>query len=377
VNFKRFLKEEATSLPPGFTADDVETLDQFYQENQPLKEAPIDDAEVSNVDIQKDILDVKAAGPKSDKAVAERPHKLIHNTTVKDIVDENGKAINLDVLKKLLSTRPKQLIAQNNKLKASGKLENEVFYDLTLPSYQGLYFDEKANDFKIVKTCPSAGDCKKYCYAARGMYIVTKGSGISSSRTVGFLLNDYDGFKAQLLSEINKENDKANKKGKKMVLRWHDSGDFISEKYMLMAFEIAKAVPTVQHYAYTKQIPMVRKLEEHKPKNFTFNFSLGGLHDDLIGTKDKKALVVPKELFKSLDYEKTDKTIVFTPEALTQLKKNIAKHYNLEEKSIITWDELIQLPKSDEPKYNVLVWKGHGDDAANRKDVIGTYLLFH
>jgi hypothetical protein len=37
----------------------------------------------------------------------------------------------------------------------------------------------------------------------------------------------------------------------------------------------------------------------------------------------------------------------------------------------------MKITPSDEPKYNVIVSRGNGDDAANRKDVLGTYLLIH
>ena len=50
---------------------------------------------------------------------------------------------------------------------------------------------------------------------------------------------------------------------------------------------------------------------------------------------------------------------------------------NLERSKMITYDELMKIPESDKPQYHVLVWKGHGDDAATRRDVITTLLLIH
>jgi hypothetical protein len=45
--------------------------------------------------------------------------------------------------------------------------------------------------------------------------------------------------------------------------------------------------------------------------------------------------------------------------------------------SVITYDEMMKIPVGSEPKYNVIVKPGDGDDSANRADVIGTWLLIH
>ena len=43
----------------------------------------------------------------------------------------------------------------------------------------------------------------------------------------------------------------------------------------------------------------------------------------------------------------------------------------------ITYDEMMNIPVGDKPKWNVIVKPGDGDDSANRADVIGTWLLIH
>jgi len=205
-------------------------------------------------------------------------------------------------------------------------------------------------------------------------------SSIGSSRIVNFLMNDPEGFKAQLIKELNSAMISNAKKGKKVILRWHDSGDFLSEKYLLMAYDVAKETPDILHYAYTKQVPMVRKLASNKPDNFIFNFSLGGLYDETIDiTKEKHARVVPYELFKDIPYTKGEDgySIKFAPKEINILKDRLADHYKIPRENIITYDELSEMPEGKEMKYHVIVHKGHGDLAATRRDVIGTLLFFH
>lgn len=396
-----------SELPPGFDDNDVESMGEFYadekrngdvvniekpvEESDELDEA-IDDAEVtgmSDADIEalknkkiamKNDPKFAAKQSKADKkadpesTIASRPEKLLHTS---NIVDENGNPIDNDELRKQIMIRPAALIGANSKLAKSGGGSSQEFYDLTLPSYQGLYVDEATGEFKVVKTCPNAGECKKFCYAAKGGYIQFPASSMGASRTVNFLMNDPDGFQAKLLSELKGAQAKAAKKGKTVVLRWHDSGDFLSEKYLYLAFDIAKQTPEIEHYAYTKQVPLVRKLEASKPDNFEFNFSFGGLHDASIDTaKEKHARVVPANLWKDLVTSKSDSGMEFGKN-LPQLKQNVAKEYKVDPNTVITYDELMNMPEGKERKWHVLVWKGHGDESAVRKDVLGVYLLIH
>jgi hypothetical protein len=38
---------------------------------------------------------------------------------------------------------------------------------------------------------------------------------------------------------------------------------------------------------------------------------------------------------------------------------------------------MMKIPVGAEPKWNVIVMPGAGDNSANRNDVTGSYLLFH
>jgi hypothetical protein len=385
-----------SELPPGFSEDDVESLEDFVAQEEKqgnevdlgesVIDEAIDDAEIvgmSDADIdalkakkiaaKTDPKSVKKEPKDPDETIASRKEKLVHTS---NIVDENGNPIDNDVLRKKIMVRPTNLIAQNSKLAKSGG-SKQVFYDLTLPSYQGLYVDETTGEFKVVKTCPSAGECKKFCYAAKGGYVMFPASSLGASRMVNFLMNDPDGFSDRLVVELKKASQSLGKKGKQVVLRWHDSGDFLSEKYLQLAFDIAQMTPEVEHYAYTKQLPLVRKMQANKPENFEFTFSFGGLHDTDIETKSEKhARVIPANIFKDLIVSKTDSGMDFG-DNLPELKQRVAKEYGVDPESVITYDELMDMPVGTERKWHVLVWKGHGDESAVRKDVLGVYLLIH
>ena len=58
----------------------------------------------------------------------------------------------------------------------------------------------------------------------------------------------------------------------KLVIRWHDAGDFFSDDYLDLAYSVAKDFPDVDFYAYTK---MASVSKGSKPSNFKMNFSAG------------------------------------------------------------------------------------------------------
>jgi hypothetical protein len=306
---------------------------------------------------------------------AERPQRLIHSSTLLKILTPSGKKISEKQLKQLITQRPESIIQQNSKLAASGANANEVFYDLTLPAFQGLFYNEAENKFQVVKTCPSAGACKAYCYATSGGYVQYEGPWLSATRTINFLMNDYEGFKQKVLSELKAAVAANAKRGKKVVLRWHDAGDFFSKTYLMLAFDVAKQTPETRHYAYTKQVDLVNKYNDVKPDNFIFNFSKGGTQDRNVDfTTAKHSKVVPDELFRDLNLVKGQP---LSPQDKEEIKKRVTFKYDLDPGSVVTYDELVKLPVDNTKKYNVIVKPGDGDDAAARTDVLGTLLLIH
>jgi hypothetical protein len=394
------------SLPPGFSSSDLRSLDVFAgvtdeaepeeltEDDEKLLGAPVSDFPDDELKsylkrvVGEPAINKKTGLPKLDKtgkpkfvsgklATDKFKYPYVHRS---NIIDGSGNPIDPEKLKTLIKVRPTKLLKSNTKMQKSGGNKFK-FYDISLPALRGLIVDESSNELKIVSTCPGAGGCKVYCYAKKGGYVQYKDVSMIQTRMVNFLLNDYQGFKSMLIGELNTL--LGMRSSKKIVLRWHDSGDFMSPKYLQMAFDIARATPNVMHYAYTKMVGMVSAA--NKPKNFVFNFSQGAIapEEKLIQIGDKQSIVVPKPLFKDLMHKDTDlgKWVYNSDKDKETLKRKMSLKYNIPEDSIITYDEMMNIPYDQEvdtePMYNVIVAAGEGDTSAMRKDVIGTYLLIH
>ena len=300
------------------------------------------------------------------------------------IVDGENRKYDLNKLKDMIIKRPSKILKQNEKITHSGG-ESTQYFNIGLPALQGLAYDEKNNKFVIVNTCPGAGACKVYCYAKKGGYVQWKDASMSQTRMLNFLVNDPEGFKKMLSSEILAAENKFAKKNVKVAIRWHDAGDFFSPDYMNLAYSIARKFPNVDFYAYTKVADVAKG---DKPSNFKMNFSFGAKPEQerqIDIKKTKHSTVVQKQLFDDL-ITKDDEgnpirnekgQIQFTPENETELKRKLSVKYGFPAENVITYDELVKIPAGTEPKYNVIVRPGDGDDSANRADVIGTWLLIH
>lgn len=301
-----------------------------------------------------------------------------------EIKDENDRTYDLDKLKAAISARPEKILKQNEKISHSGG-GSTVYYNIGLPALKGLAVNEKTGDFVVVDTCPGAGACKVYCYAKKGGYVQWKASSLSQTRQLNFLLNDPDGYKAKLKAELSSAEKKFGKKDTKVVVRWHDAGDFFSPDYLNLAYSIARDFPNIEFYAYTKVASVA---QGDKPSNFKMNFSAGATPEQekqIDFSKTKHSTVVPKQMFDDLILKADGKLVkdpegkiqFKSPEALDILKKKLAAKYGMPEDSVVTYDEMMEIPVGSEPKWNVIVKPGDGDDSANRGDVIGTWLLIH
>ena len=323
-----------------------------------------------------------AAGEKEKLDKYKMPY--VHKGNI-EIKDENDRTFDLDKLKAAITTRPEKILKQNEKISHSGG-GSTVYFNIGLPALKGLAVNESTGDFVVVDTCPGAGACKVYCYAKKGGYVQWKASSLSQTKQLNFLLNDPSGYKAKLKSELSAAEKKFGKKGTKVVVRWHDAGDFFSPDYLNLAYSIARDFPNIDFYAYTKVASVA---QGDKPSNFKMNFSAGATPEQekqIDFAKTKHSTVVPKQMFDDLILKDEDGKLIRdpndkmqfkSPEALDILRKKLAVKYNMPEDSVITYDEMMQIPVGTEPKWNVIVKPGDGDDSANRADVIGTWLLIH
>ena len=237
----------------------VQSLDEFFNESNEFglgaQYTAVDDKEIQ------DYLRKRSANKLSKSERYKMPY--IHKSNVK-IVDEENNLYDTEALKTLIKQRPIKLLKQNEKVSHSGGL-NTQYYNIGLPALRALAINEKTDQFVIVNTCPGAGMCKVFCYARKGGYVQWKNSSLSQTKIVNFLLNDPEGFKNQLIAEISTHKVNKSKKETQVAIRWHDAGDFFSDQYLKLAFDVAKAFPDIQFYAYTK---MASVASADKPKNF-------------------------------------------------------------------------------------------------------------
>ena len=153
-----------------------------------------------------------------------------------------------------------QLITQNGKLKKTSKLTGLRVYNFGIPAFQ---------DSDGKRTCPFAGACAKFCYAQKGAYVW---SNVSPAFQFRYLATKCDSFVDKMTAELIKK--------RVDILRVHDSGDYYSRKYIDKWMTIAKRLPNVRFYSYTKSIPLFLDLDI--PDNYDIIFSEGGTRDDLI-----------------------------------------------------------------------------------------------
>jgi hypothetical protein len=310
-------------------------------------------------------------------------YPYIHGSNI-EVKDEAGKKFDTEKLKAAIMTRPANILGQNAKMQHS-ETGTEAIFDIGLPALKGLAVNEKTGEFVVVDTCPGAGACQTYCYAMKGSYVMFKAVSMGLARMLNFLLNDPAGFADKLNSEIASARSKYAKKGARIVVRWHDAGDFFSPEYMDMAYGVARANPDVGFYAYTKMGDVANAA---RPANFNMNFSQGaksGQEKKVNITRTKHSKVVPKDMFFDLIARKGNELIkdakgrmqFASPENLDKFKSTLAQKYAIDKDSILTYDQMMKIPVGAEPKWNVIVMPGDGDNSANRNDVIGSYLLFH
>jgi hypothetical protein len=381
-----FIFESAQTTLGGFTVKPLHIEDQDVDEAIGLN-AP--HRRMSRDELQ-GYADRIKTGTKTKK---DRFAPIIHASNIKAITkDDEGTEWDLDDLARQITTRPRTLLGTNAKMSKSAT-EGEIVYDLTLPALSGVVVDEETGDFVEITTCPGAGGCQLFCYARKGGYVMFPASSMSAAQALNFLVNDPAGYTAMVNKEIQGLKGKADKHGIRLVVRWHDAGDFFSKEYLDLAFGVARQNPDVKFYAYTKIAAAATAA--NKPDNFIVNFSSGSKRGEekkielhkAQGNAVKDAITLPKDLFRTLfvtdpkgKYVKDAKgrTQVKSPEAWEEFKKMLATRYKIDPNSIITYDQMLTIPEGPKPKWNVVIFPaGHGDRAANRLDVINSFLMFH
>lgn len=177
-----------------------------------------------------------------------------------------------------------KVFSQNSKMKKTSNAQGIDLYNFGIPAFQSS---------TGLKTCPNAGACAAGCYARSGTYGFSNVKSVYEQRLE---LTQSSDFVERIGIEIDLLLQKAQKNGRQLALRIHDSGDFYSPAYQSAWYHIARAFPEVIFYAYTKQVAQSILLSGKKPSNFTLIYSYGGKQDHLIRENDRNSKV-----FESLE----------------------------------------------------------------------------
>lgn len=281
--------------------------------------------------------------------------------------------LDLDFFIKQITTPPNNIINTNDKILKTGG-PNEFVYKTGIPALRGLAYDTNKSEFVYINTCPGAGSCVSICYARKGNYVRYPASYDSMTRRLNYLLNHPDKYEAQMYDELKTicEEHKAYEGYKpKVLLRWNDSGDFFTKRYVKMAENTIKRLKkegyNVDSYLYTKVADVASKADFG-----VTSFSAGANKQQtskIDPTKQKMSMIVPSELFKGLDLMKLSDIDI--------LKSKVADFFQLNKKDVITYDELMRTPEGKDKKLHVIITPNDGDDAAKRRDVKTVLLTQH
>ena len=379
-----------------------ETINRIRQNSGML----IFEADINEVDWEKDFQDVskKCINPNEltsylnkvvtnsqqkpgdrDKLGLDKPY--IHGKAIP--FDEEGE-IDVNEFIKKITAMPNDILSINAKMAKSSD-GSSISVNIGIPALRGLVYDIDGNQFYIVNTCPGAGSCAMICYARRGSYVMFPNVFLNQTKILNLLLNYPDRFEKLLTREL--ESVALKNPDKEIQFRWNDAGDFFAKKYYEIAVRITKNLINegynIKSYAYTKMGDIVNMADP----NFVINFSNDANKRETDKVKDvenaKQSVIVPKELFDDL-LEKTTgknpsyatnekgKVIFKKPENVNILKERLALKYNVDVKTILTYDELLNTPVGSEKQYNVIIMpKGDGDRSAQRADVKMSFLCFH
>lgn len=290
-----------------------------------------------------------------------------------DLFNKDNTSVDIDDFIKKITATPSSIIGQNEKMSKSGS-QNEFVYNTGIPALRGLVYDIANNKFYVINTCPGAGECINYCYAMSGNYIRYPRSYDNMTRRLNYLLNYPEKYEEQLYSELRMKciENKALKGNKfKVMVRWNDSGDFFSKKYVDISINVINKLKAngynIEHYTHTKMGDVANNT------NFdATSFSVGANKRETSKIdlkKQKISDIVGVNLFKGLNLDRVDD--------MEKLKGLLSMKLGVNKAFILTYPELMKTPESKNRKWYVITTPSDGDDAARRNDVKSDLLLQH
>ena len=129
-------------------------------------------------------------------------------------------------------------------------------------------------------TCIGAGICARFCYAKK----MENMPSVRASREWKLEQTRLPDFKNKIIAEIRKRKFK--------VIRIHESGDFYCQTYLDTWKEIARSIPEITFYAFTKAFQL--DLWTDLPSNFIIIQSYGSRFDERIDYSKNTGRVIDK-----------------------------------------------------------------------------------
>ncbi len=172
----------------------------------------------------------------------------------------------------------------------------------------------RAKDGQV--TCPYAGICADYCYAAQGRFVMPMAQSVREGNLHKLNTLSWDEIKSALCEDLKRYRTTTH-------VRIHDSGDFFSKNYYRTWLSVALQFPQIIFYAYTKSIPLI-EWESHS-KNFRLVQSIGGKRDkDIDETRPHSKVFTSVADRKRAGY--CDGNISDMPAILGQIKIGLVYH---------------------------------------------------
>lgn len=193
-------------------------------------------------------------------------------------------------------------LTQNSELRRDG------VWNFTLPAWV-----VELPDGSHFNVCPNAGACAKFCYARNGTYLFPKVRGkhlsnLQAAQDGSFVWGVLEELRSKKFRPKGVPRDIPGLEDTSHLSLWvqewlvkggqavriHDSGDFFSEEYLNQWIYLARVVPDVLFYAYTKEVALIKDRRWAFPANFLTIFSMGGRQDHLVDKDtDRHADVFP------------------------------------------------------------------------------------
>ena len=154
-------------------------------------------------------------------------------------------------------------------VKGNSKLGKGVYAFNLLPGDEPLSTKDKGQLTNVSGTCHGCCDtCKNFCYAISDARRYHNTCIPSLAKNTLMVRNNVHGVFEQLREELIKK--------KAKVLRYHSSGEIVSYDYLLRMVKLARELPDVKFYFYTKRFGFVDKYLKRFgkfPNNLVCNIS--------------------------------------------------------------------------------------------------------